>query len=229
MRLGLLHSPFLTAGSWGELPAALASRGADVVVVSVTEDDTPPYVSSYAHAAAAQLVGPPIVLVAHSGAGPLLPVVAARRDWGGVLGAVYLDALLPGASGQSRLQLLAGLAPALGAALARDLYAGGTAPRWPAAEVEALAARGLALRPRGLDFFTEAVPVPTTGWTELPWAYLQTSPGYDGQAAVAEKQGRPVLRRGGGHLAALADPDGLADDLLGLVARPGLLGVAESG
>lgn len=211
LRLGLLHSPFLTAASWGDLPAALATRGADVVVVSVTGDDTPPYVSSYAHAAAAQLVGAPVVLVAHSGAGPLLPVVATRRDFGGVVGGVFLDALLPGAAGESRLAMLHRLDPALGRAVARELYAGGTAPDWPAEELA-----GLRLRPRALDFFTDPIPVPTAGWGELTWAYLQTSAAYAAAADMATAQGRPVLRREWGHLAARTHAEGVADDLLSL-------------
>jgi len=213
VRFGLLHSPFLTAASWGELPAAFLRRGHEVVTVSVTGDEAPGAVSAYAHAAAAQLVGPPVVLVAHSGAGPLLPVVATRRDFGGVLGGLFLDALLPGRSGESRLATLHRVDPDRASGVARDLYAGGTAPHWPEED-----RRGLVLRPRGLDFFTEPIPVPSAGWVELSWGYLRTSAAYDAVADTAEALGHPVLRRDLGHLGALTDPESVAANLLALAA-----------
>ncbi len=75
--LVLLHSPLTTASAWGTLPEALGAH--EVVVPEVTDDDRPPYAGRYVARAALEIsaaaVRPPVVLVAHGDAGPLLPPV----------------------------------------------------------------------------------------------------------------------------------------------------------
>ena len=96
----LLHSPLTTASAWGALPGALGSY--EVVVPEIADDDRPPYGGRYVARAALEImsagVRPPVVLVAHGGAGPLLPPVgAAQRAAHRLVGAyVFLDAVLPG-------------------------------------------------------------------------------------------------------------------------------------
>jgi hypothetical protein len=97
--LVLLHSPLTTASVWGSLPAELGAY--DVVVPEVADDDRPPYGGRYVARAALEIMAagakPPVVLVAHGGAGPLLPIGAAQRAAHRLVGAyVFLDALLPG-------------------------------------------------------------------------------------------------------------------------------------
>src|SRR4051794_10701793 len=98
--LVLLHSPLTTASAWGSLPDRL--DGHEVVVVEVADDDRPPYATRYVPRAALELsagaVRPPVVLIGHGAAGPLLPAVgaaqrAAHRLVGGY---VFVDADLPG-------------------------------------------------------------------------------------------------------------------------------------
>jgi hypothetical protein len=98
--LVLLHSPLTTASGWGALPEALGAY--DVVVPEVGDDDRPPYGGRYVARAALEItaagVRPPLVLIAHGDAGPLLPPIgaaqrAAHRLVGGY---VFLDARLPG-------------------------------------------------------------------------------------------------------------------------------------
>src|SRR5689334_24008085 len=97
--LVLLHSPLTTASAWGSLPDALA--GLHVVVPEIADDDRPPYAGRYVARAALEItaagVTPPVVLVAHGDAGPLLPPIgaaqrAAHRLVGGYL---FVDAELP--------------------------------------------------------------------------------------------------------------------------------------
>ena len=226
--LVLLHSPFVTAQTWGELPSVLAQLGHAVVVVEVVDDDHPPYAATYV-ARAAQQIGraapaAPLVLVGHSGAGPLLPQVgesqrAARRP---VAAYVFLDATLPRA-GASRLDLLHARDEALAHQTRAELERGALAPTWTDAD---LSASGLdahqrvtalaALRPRGLAFFEEVVPSPGD-WPDAPCIYVQTSAGAAGVARLARLRGFEVVESGGGHLAALVDPTGLARTLHSVV------------
>lgn len=227
--LVLLHSPLVDAGSWGRLPAVLRAAGWLVAVVAVTDDSSPPYAHRYVAAAALQLAEPdlaaPLTLVGHSGAGPLLPQLAAAVAAGGrrVGGYVFLDAGIPGPAA-SRLTLLGAENRSLAAELRAHLESGGRFPAWsdadlaadlPDAEVRAALLRSV--RPRGKDFFTEPVPMPAD-WPDAPCGYLQLSPAYDVVARQARARGWPVHERGGGHFAALTEPERVAAGLLELVA-----------
>ncbi len=228
--LVLLHSPLVGAAAWGDLPAALGANGYDVVVVDVDGDDQPPYAATYVALAAQQiaLAGPrgPLGLLAHSGAGPLLPQIgfaqaAARRQVGAY---VFLDATLPRA-GANRLDLLHADNEDLAHRVHDQLERGELIPRWTnddlaAGGLEAAARRIVlsAARPRGLAFFEEALPHPGD-WPDAPCGYLRTSPAYDSAARLAGLRGFLVLSATGGHFAALVQPEVIADALTDLVTR----------
>jgi hypothetical protein len=224
--LALLHSPLTSAAGWGELPDELRLRGHDVLVVEVDDDSEPPYAARYVARAALQIaaVSRPLWLVGHSGAGPLLPQVGAARRAAraGVAGYLFCDAGLPRA-GASRLELLRAEDQALAEQLEAHLREGGRFPEWTVAdlagEVPDPAGLVTALRPRGLDFFTEPLSAPED-WPDAPCVYLRTSEAYDAVARVAQARGWAVHHRTGGHFAALADPSGLADELVRAVSAP---------
>lgn len=225
----LLHSPLVDASSWGRLPELLLAAGYRVAVPAVLADDSPPYAHRYVAAAAVGLAGadlaPPLVLVGHSGAGPLLPQVAAAAGAAGrrVGGYVFLDAGEP-RPGASRLTLLESEDRALAAELRAHLEAGGLFPQWSDAELagelpdsRARAELLRSLRPRGDDFFTEPVPMPAD-WPDAPCGYLRLSPAYDAVVRQARARGWPVRALGGGHFAALREPERVAAGLLELIA-----------
>ncbi|GAA4630228.1 hypothetical protein GCM10023196_054710 [Actinoallomurus vinaceus] len=207
--LVLLHSPLTTASAWGSLPDVLGAY--DVVVPEITDDDRPPYASRYVARAALEITAagarPPVVLVGHSGAGPLLPPIgaaqrAAHRLVGGY---VFVDAELPPPAGTSRLDQATAFAPDV----AEFLRSGGRFPDWePPA--------GVTLRPRGEDFFAEELPMPQD-WPDAPCGYLRTSAAYDGQAAQARLRGWTVAVNDAGHFAAVADPLATARALTELI------------
>jgi hypothetical protein len=240
--LVLVPSPFTGAVAWGRLPEVLAAAGRRAVTVETATGDAgdagdqgaadrPPYAARAIARAALQIRaegGPePIVLVGHSGAGPLLPqlgaaVQAARRQ---VAAYVFCDAMLPRAGGATRLQLLEAQGPGIAGELHTALHEGARFPAWTDADLhedvpdpEARAALLGALHPRGHDFFTEPLPHPAD-WPDAPCGFLRTSPAYDWGARTARHRGWPVVERGGGHFAALTDPEGLARDLLALLNR----------
>lgn len=230
--LVLAHSPLTGPQAWGALPESLRRAGLDVLVLDVTDDDSPPYAVRYVAAAATQVstAAPagPLLLVGHSGAGYLLPQIgvaqrAARRS---VRGYVFLDAGLPVPHPATRLDLLADEDAGTATDLGRLLVAGGRYPTWTDDDLrEAVpdesrrAALVAGLRPRAADFFTEVLPYPDGEWPDAPCGLLQTSPAYHAAARSARARGWPVLTRGGGHFASLVDPDGVAVDLLQLVER----------
>ena len=232
----LVHSPVTSAATWGDLPSVLRERGHDVAVVDVADDDAPPFAARFVARAALQVreqAGDrPVLLVGHSGAGYLLPLLGAARRAAraGVAGYVFLDAALPPARPTSRLDLMRAEVPDGSVEeLASMLAAGGTFPDWTETDlrelVPAQAARAAlvgSLRPRGEGFFTDPVPV-VADWPDAPCGLLRLSPAYDGALRLARLRGWPVLEgpddRPGGHFAALVDAGAVADDLEELLAR----------
>jgi pimeloyl-ACP methyl ester carboxylesterase len=224
--LALLHSPLTSASAWGEVPRLLREHGYDVVVPEVVEDVDPPYGTRYVAHAALQLrdlLGTSAaVLVGHSGAGPLLPQIGFARQAAGarVDGYVFVDAGLPRAgNAHTRLDLITAADRGYGAELSELLAAGGRFPDWsdadladevPDPEDRALLLAGL--RPRGLAYFTEDLPLPGD-WPEAPVTYLRLSAPYDPDVRIARLRGWPVLTSELGHFAALARPT----DVVGMI------------
>jgi hypothetical protein len=228
--LALLHSPLVGVESWGTLPEALGRAGTGAVAVPVGGDERPPFARRYVDGAIAGVLAAdrpgPVVLVGHSGAGPLLGVVgtglaASGRPVGGYL---FCDAGLP-QDGATRLELLAAEDPGMAAGFRDQLERGGRFPEWTDADLEPLvpdpAARAAllgSLRPRGLGFFTEPLP-PAPGWPDAPCGFLRLSPAYDGWAVAAATRGWPTAALDAGHFHPLADPGAVATALLGLLAE----------
>jgi pimeloyl-ACP methyl ester carboxylesterase len=219
----LAHSPLTGPAAWGTLPDLLRGSGHDVVVVDVTDDDDPPFAQRYVARASTQVraaVGArPVVLVGHSGAGYLLPLVgAARRALHSRVAAyVFLDAGLPPARPSSRLDLLAAETPGDDGwvtELRAELAAGGRYPAWTDEDLAGLVPgderRGAlvgSLRPRAEPFFTEPLAV-APDWPDAPCGMVRLSDSYDQPARTARSRGWPVASGdpAGGHFAACVDP-----------------------
>lgn len=218
--LVLLGSPLLAPGSWAGLPDALeaADPATDVLDVPVPDDATPPYgqryITAVIRAAAAAQPRPPLVLVAHSGAGALIPGIGrALRDAGRRVGGyLFVDAGLPaiGVPGRpNRLDLLRREDAEFAVTVEALLELGGQFPDWTMP--------GVTTRPRGKDFFEE--PLPTgEDWPDAPCGYLQTSGAYDASARQAQARHWPVVKTGADHhLPWLAAPAAVAQQVLSLV------------
>ena len=98
--LVLIHSPLVGPLTWQPSRDLLQARGFPVVVPSLAGvvDAGPPYypklAARVAEAVHATVPGLPLVLVGHSGAGALLPSVAAACS-SAIEAAVFVDAVLP--------------------------------------------------------------------------------------------------------------------------------------
>ncbi|GAB3578314.1 hypothetical protein GCM10027445_45350 [Amycolatopsis endophytica] len=202
----LVHSPLVGPATWQGVAAELRARGHRIAMPSLlgalTGDG--PYYPKVVGA-----VADPGVLVVHSGAGALVPGIAART---GAPRAIFVDALLPH-PGRSWFDT----APPELADRLRELAADGHLPPWnewfPPGTIEELVP-GQRMR----DAFVAELPrVPLAYFTEThpegtlpPSTYLQLSDGYDEEAGQAAAQGWPVERLDSHHLGPLTDPAAVA-------------------
>ncbi len=223
----LVHSPLVGPATWPPVAEALAHRGSHVVVPDLRSGDQglddPPHWPRHARAVAsaveAALGKSPLVLVAHSGAGPLLPAV--RQALGNPVAAyLFVDAGLP-RNGLSRLDLFE---DSEAVRMFRASARGGLLPPWTSEDLrEAIPDEGVRdrfvaeLRPLALSVYEEPLPV-FEGWPDAPCGYLRfgANPAYDAPATEAEGAGWPVVRLPGEHFHMLVDPHGVADALVGL-------------
>ncbi|MEU8228103.1 alpha/beta hydrolase [Actinoplanes sp. NPDC048967] len=223
----LVHSLLLGPLSWAPVAARLAASGVPTAVpslVGVTDGDDPPFwprVTDTVNAAVDRLpAGRPVVVVAHSNAGLLVPVIAhaARRP---VAGCLFVDARLPDRTGPSPAASPERLAH-LRAKVATD----GRLPPWTTWWDEDDVARLFpdretrtavsAEQPRlPLSYYEQRIPVPA-GWDDRPCGYLLFGPPYDLMARDAGERGWAVDRLPGDHLHQLVDPDAVAARLVAL-------------
>ncbi|HEY2710761.1 MAG TPA: alpha/beta fold hydrolase [Caulobacteraceae bacterium] len=160
------------------------------------------------------------VIVAHSGAGGLIPSIRGSSSPKPRI--VFLDALLPHPD-RSWLQTLPPAAAEQLVSLALD----GRAAAWPTwlsagylshilprlETREALVAEA----PRVPLSFLRARAPPSHDWAKrLDSAYLQLSPAYKAEADAAERLGWPVVSYPGHHLSMITDPERVARSLLSL-------------
>lgn len=224
-----VHSPLLGPESWLPVSTAIARLGWDVTLPELRDNGQVPYWRQHVDSVLAGLRNgtSELVLVAHSGAGPLLGAVADELGER-VTALLFVDAGLP-EDGLSRLQMLrAETGGAFGDTFQAHLEAGGRYPGWSDRDLAPIvgdAATRTAIlesqRPRTLDFWTEEIAAPA-GWKARPCGYLQLSGGYSRPMRTARKRGWPVVERITHHFALLTNPAAVADDLQSLLRRLGL-------
>jgi len=165
----------------------------------------------------------PLTLVAHSGAGPLLPVI--REALANPVSAyVFVDAGIP-RNGASRLDLMKTEDPGWAEQFQAELERGERFPTWSVEELrevipdESLRKQTAAeIRPRALPFFTEPIPV-FGGWPDAPFVYIKFSAPYERPAAQARQAGWPTHTLEAGHFHMLVDPAAVANLIVEAVSR----------
>jgi hypothetical protein len=189
----LVASPFTGPVAWSRVASAL--RAADHRV-EVHGEDTP--------------IDAPLVLVAHSGGGPQLPVIASASA--GVVGAVYVDALLPH-PGRSWAQTVP---DAFVARLRAGAVDGKLAP-WPQWWGEARMRELIPDDARRAEFVAACPAVPIEWIDEVlpdapepPSVFVQLSDTYAPETAAARQHGWPVVVCDLDHLAPVTRPDAVA-------------------
>lgn len=213
----LIHSPLVGPLSWKLVADELRQRGLDVLVPTLKDipDSREPFWKQHAESVAQALAHIPkdtfVTLVAHSGAGPLLPVI--RQSFSNPVHAyVFVDAGIPSA-GATRLDLMKAEDPAWAAQFQEYLEGGGTFPDWSFDDLQEIIPdeslrRQMVdeIQPRGLDFFTEPIPV-FDGWPDAPCVYIKFSAPYEYSAAQARQAGWPTSELEAGHFHMLVEPE----------------------
>ena len=220
----LLHSPLVGPFSWELVQQMLKEWGLAAPVPALLDDpnSTLPYWQQHAESVVKDIAEIPtqqkIILVAHSGAGPLLPAIRQKLTHP-VFAYVFVDAGIP-RDGLSRLDLMKLEDAEWAEQFHQALLRGEHFPTWseedlreilPDAEVR----RKLVdeIRPRPLPFFAEPIPV-QAGWPDAPCIYIKFSTSYEWDATQAKREGWPVYEIDVGHFHMLVDPVAVADLLV---------------
>lgn len=226
----LLHSPLVGPLTWRLVADEIRQYGLNVVLPVLRDSPQPgePFWQQHSHSVAQALTRVSrdtlVSLVAHSGAGPLLPAI--RQSIALPIHAyVFVDAGIP-RDGLSRLDLMKSEDPAWAAELQRELERGGRFPDWSMDDLqeiipdERLRSQMVAqIHPRGLDFFTEPIPV-FREWPDAPCAYIQFSASYERPAALAREAGWRTYSLEAGHFHMLVDPRAVANMIIKAVTQP---------
>lgn len=224
MRFLLLHSPLLGPFTWRAVAEVLRGAGHQAETpawprLSTLGEDC---YAALANGMAASIDrGEPAVVVAHSGAGAVLPSVEAlaKKPLGGV---VFCDAILP----HGGFSWFDTAPPDLGAQLRAGSVAG-RLPAWDQWWPPGALARLVPDEAVRQALLSELEPIPIGYFEELapeielkaPAAYLQLSGAYVEEAQIAGRKGWPVVRLPLHHLAMLTHAGAVARALEGLGER----------
>lgn len=227
----LVHSPIVGPDTWQPVAERLSAAGDTVAVPRLEMGAAPPFAERHVAAAAAVDLpdGARPVVVAHSGAGPLVGAIAARLRAAGhpPAGHVLADAGPPATEGASRLDQLRAEAPDLADHLDHLLDRGERFPDWSDAQLAPLvpadhARRRLlaGLQPGPPGYWHEPLPT-SVGRPDAPGGVLLFSASYEPTADWGHRFGWPVRRLADdNHFLPIAAPDTVAAALQRL-ARDG--------
>ncbi|MEP6894499.1 MAG: alpha/beta hydrolase [Chloroflexota bacterium] len=225
----LIHSPLVGPSTWELVYQVMRAQGINVIVPRLLDDPAShlPYWQQHAKSVAKSLAEIPsyqkIILVAHSGAGPLLPAIR-QSLMHSVAAYVFVDAGIP-RNGLSRIELMSLEDQQWAEQFHRSLLQGEQFPDWneddlqeviPDCEVRRTMIADM--HPRSLPFFEEPIPV-YDAWPDTPCIYIKFSKSYDWDAAYAKRAGWSVYEMNVGHFHILVEPLTVADLLVNSVNK----------
>jgi len=225
-RIILVHSPLTGPGLWAGVRDALWGMDlrAYIARLPAARHIYPPFWLCHAAGVAAGLPEEDsIILVGHSGAGPLLPAIGRlarnRTANARLAGYIFVDSDLP-RDGCSRLDLFD---HAEDADAVRQRSRDGWLEPWSDEQLArmlpdtSMRASFVAELPRTpLALYEELICVPDD-WPEAPCAYLKLSDHYRSSVTQAEQASWPLQRLSGHHLLPLAEPVAVARALKTLI------------
>ncbi len=211
----LIHSPLVGGLTWTLVADQMRQRSLDVMVPILNDspDSKEPFWKQHAESVSQALVDIPkdtaVTLVAHSGAGPLLPVLRQSIP-NPVRAYVFVDAGIPQANA-TRLDMMKSEESNWAQEFQAYLESGGSFPNWTSDDLREILPNDKIrqqlvseLRPRALDFFTEPIPV-FDGWPDAPCVYILFSPPYKRAEVQARQMGWLTYELEAGHFHMLVD------------------------
>jgi hypothetical protein len=211
----LLHAPSVGPVTWRWVADALIGAGHDVVVPDLRQAAVSGHAEAVVREAVAACPSDTDALVAHSGAGILLPVIADSVPTPGRPRLVVVDAAIPDCEGHARLN------PAV-VDLLRPVAVDGVLPPWSVwwGDVEQVipdedtrAAVEAESPQLPIALLEDGLPVPA-GWCEWECDYLSLSEDMRGEAERARSLGWSDLEDLGNHLDVVNRADVVAADLV---------------
>ncbi len=223
----LIPSPLVGPLTWSRVAAEMRERGIEVIVPALQDSPatSSPFWKQHADSVARSISfnsqDSPVILVGHSGAGPILPVIR-RAIANPVRAYVFVDAGIP-RDQATRLDLMRSEDPEWAGEFATYLEQGGQFPTWSFDDLqeeildEELRRQMVSeIRPRGVSFFTEPIPV-FAGWPDAPCVYIRFSAAYDSAAAQARAADWLVHELAAGHFHMLVSPAAVTDMIINSV------------
>jgi hypothetical protein len=223
----LIHSPLVGVLTWTLVAKEMRQRGLDVrvPVLKDSPNSQEPYWKQHAESISQAFSNIPkdvsVTLVAHSGAGPLLPVMRESIP-NPVHGYVFVDAGIPHKNA-TRLAMMKSEDSNWAQEFQSYLEGGGRFPNWSSEDLSEILPDEIMrqqlvaeIRPRALDFFTEPIPV-FDGWPDAPCVYILFSPPYKRAEAQAWQMGWLTYKLEAGHFHMLVDPNAVTDLIVNAV------------
>ncbi len=223
----LIHSPLVGPSTWELVRRELEGHGLEVVVPTLVDlpDSTMPYWRQHAESMkkvfSGIATGRKIVLVSHSGSGPVLPAIRQVTDHP-IAYYVFVDAGIP-QDKSSRLDLMRKQDPDWAERFYQGLKSGKRFPMWEDEDLQDVIPNKdwrnriiSEINPRALPFFQEKIPV-FAGWPDAPCAYIKYTASYEWDKDQAKRKNWLVVERNAMHFDMLVNPDLVCGEILRIV------------